>query len=348
LYNTCVQFELFIHELVLRQQRGIPLELIGDRDKTFTSKFFDHAATRLGTAIRLTSARSQQGNGKAERKIASLEEVLRNGINYRQDNWTEIIDYAMFALNDTPDPKLHGRSPLYFERGFNPIKPIDLIDTFKIKGSKDTCPSEVLERIKYIQSMRTMVRDALHDAERNHVAYYNLKRKDDKTIKNGSLVRLNLDHIDLHLFKRRGSKFNPLWFGPFRTIGQPSTVSFWLDIPEDSRIHETFHVSKLKLATDVTYSQLESKQIHIPTDREHDGDYEVDKILDHDFNKVVKKWFYLVSYKGYSTLFDSRWEPREHLDGATAIRDAYDDAHGIHVASKEGGGRGKRKRNLQK
>ena len=63
--------------------------------------------------------------------------------------------------------------------------------------------------------MRTMVRDALHDAERNHVAYYNLKRKDDKTIKNGSLVRLNLDHIDLHLFKRRGSKFNPLWFGPF-------------------------------------------------------------------------------------------------------------------------------------
>ena len=156
------------------------------------------------------------------------------------------------------------------------------------------------------------------------------------------------DHIDLHLFKRRGSKFNPLWFGPFRTIGQPSTVSFRLDIPEDSRIHDTFHVSKLKLATDVTYSQLESKQIHIPTDREHDGDYEVDKILDHDFNKVVKKWFYLVSYKGYSTLFDSRWEPREHLDGATAIRDAYDDAHGIHVASKEGGGRGKRKRNLQK
>jgi hypothetical protein len=193
-----------------------------------------------------------------------------------------------------------------------------LIDTFKIKGSKDTCPSKVLRRIKYIQSMRTMVRDALHDAERNHIAYYNMKRKDDKTIKNGSLVRLNLDHIDLHLLKRRGSKFNPLWFGPFKTIGQPSTVSFWLDIPEDSRIHDTFHVSKLKLATDVTYSQLESKQINIPTDREHDGDYEVDKILDHDFNKVVKKkWFYLVSYKGYSTLFDSRWEPRDYLDVAT-------------------------------
>ena len=125
-------------------------------------------------------------------------------------------------------------------------------------------------------------------------------------------------------------------------------ASFTLQLLNDTRLHDTYHVSKLKLATDVTYSQLESKQIHIPTDREHDGDYEVDKILDHDFNKVVKKWFYLVSYKGYSTLFDSRWEPQEHLDGATAIRDAYDDAHGIHVASKEGGGRGKRKRNLQK
>ena len=55
-------------------------------------------------------------------------------------------------------------------------------------------------------------------------------------------------------------------------------------------------VSKLKVATDVTYSQLEPKQINIPTDPEHDGDYEVDKILDHDLNKVVKKSYGFTSF----------------------------------------------------
>ena len=42
---------------------------------------------------------------------------------------------------DAPDPQLGGRSSLYCERGFNPIKPIDIIGTLKIKGSTNTCPT---------------------------------------------------------------------------------------------------------------------------------------------------------------------------------------------------------------
>ena len=172
-----------------------------------------------------------------------------------EDNWTEVLDYALLALNDAPDPQLGGRSSLYYERGFNPIKPIDMISTLKIKGSTDTCPTSVKERLKYISDMRTVIRDSIHEAERkyNDAAYYNAKRRDDKTIKVGSLVRLNLDHIGLQLFKNRKSKLNPLWYGPFKVIAQPSTVSFSLELPEDTRIHDTFHVSKLKLATKTPY-----------------------------------------------------------------------------------------------
>ena len=124
-------------------------------------------------------------------------------------------------------------------------------------------------------------------------------------------------------------------------------MSFKLELPEDTRIHDTFHVSKLKLATDVSYSELASKRIHIPTDKSHEGDYEVNKTLDHDFNKVDKKWYYLISYKGYHELFDSTWEPREFLDGAKEIRDAYDKENGIFVddqKSEEGGGAKSQKR----
>ena len=96
---------------------GLPMELIGDRDRTFTSRHFDHLTKRLGVSVRLSSARSQQTNGKAERKIAALEEVLRNGVNYRQDNWAEVLQYALFSLNQAPNPALDNKSSLYYERG---------------------------------------------------------------------------------------------------------------------------------------------------------------------------------------------------------------------------------------
>ena len=65
--------------------------------------------------------------------------------------------------------------------------------------------------------MRAPVRDAVYEAEKNYSNYYDSRRRRSDTIQVGSLVRLNLDHINLELFRNRGSKFlNPLWFGTFR------------------------------------------------------------------------------------------------------------------------------------
>jgi len=234
------------------------------------------------------------------------------------------------------------------------VKPVDLVQKLQLTNQKDLCPTDVVDKIAYMTQMRNVIRDKIYEAERNYVAYYDARRTDDKTIKVGSLVRLNLDHIKLNLFKKRESKLNPLWYGPFRILAQPSPVSFTLQLPNDTRLHDTYHVSKLKLATDQVFSQLGSKKILIPTDLAIEGDYEIDKILDHDYHKVEKKWYYLISYKGYSPLFHSTWEPREHLDGAYEQRDAYDDKHGIvrvqesqrrsGSSSKEGGGAKRRRR----
>ena len=139
---------------------GIPLELVSDRDKIFTSDHFEHLSKRLGISLRLSSARSQQTNGKAERKIAAIEEVLRNGVNYRQDNWTEILPYALFALNQAPSAALDNKSSLYYERGFNPITPVDIVTSLNMRGKQDSCPSRVDERVKYLSDMRSIVHSA--------------------------------------------------------------------------------------------------------------------------------------------------------------------------------------------
>ena len=209
------------------------------------------------------------------------------------------------------------------------VKPVDLVQQLQLTNQKELCPTDVVDKIAYMTNMRNVIRDKIYEAERNYVAYHNARRADDNTIKVGSLVRLNLDHIKLKLFKKRESKLNPLWYGPFRILAQPSSASSTLQLPNDTRLHDTYHVSKLKLATDQAFSQLGSKKIFIATDLAIEGDYEIDKILDHDYHKVEKKWYYLIAYKGYSPLFHSTWEPREQLDGTYEQRDVYDEKHGI-------------------
>ena len=84
-----------------------------------------------------------------------------------------MIDFAVLALNDAPDPQLNGRSALFYERGFNPVKPVDIVQQLQLATKKDTCPVEVIDRVKYITEMRNTIRDAIYEAERSYVTHYN-------------------------------------------------------------------------------------------------------------------------------------------------------------------------------
>ena len=112
--------------------------------------------------------------------------------------------------------------------------------------------------------------------------------------------------------------------------GQPSSVSFKLKLPHDSNLHDTFHVSNLKSATDVTFSKLPRKQISLPAEDSDDEEYEVERILDHRWDNRNKTYEYLIQWKGWSSMFENRWEPRAHLDNATELRDEYDRKVGIN------------------
>eukprot|EP01047_Picozoa_sp_COSAG01_P115147 COSAG01_NODE_43797_length_426_cov_0.642202_1_plen_89_part_10 len=75
----------------------------------------------------MSSARAQQTNGLAERTIAVVEECLRSRVNYAQDNWVELANSVMITLNSAPKAKLLGKSSVYYERGVQPLLPIDTV-----------------------------------------------------------------------------------------------------------------------------------------------------------------------------------------------------------------------------
>ena len=92
----------------------------------------------------------------------------------------------------------------------------------------------------------------------------------------------------------------------------------------------------LKLATvGSSHINLTHKKVHIPTNEEHDGDYEVERLLDHYWDHRTKSYYYLVKWRGYNEIFESRWEPRIHLEeGSMELLKEYDTKHGIEVSSQ--------------
>ncbi|GKG45854.1 hypothetical protein Tco_0498300, partial [Tanacetum coccineum] len=60
-------------------------------------------------------------------------------------------------------------------------------------------------------------------------------------------------------FGKRG-KLNPRYIGPFKIIAKVGTIAYRLELPENlSRVHSTFHFSKLKKC-------LPDKPLAIPLD----------------------------------------------------------------------------------
>ena len=106
-------------------------------------------------------------------------------------------------------------------------------------------------------------------------------------------------------------KLRPLWFGPLKILQKISPVSFQIRLPPQSKIHDVFHVDRLKAVSDPPHGLPGNKIRSLPTfDRE--TRYEVAGILDEKLR--YNKSYLLIRWVGYSELFDNSWEPLEEIE----------------------------------
>eukprot|EP01050_Picozoa_sp_SAG11_P009840 SAG11_NODE_955_length_6395_cov_7.590534_1_plen_282_part_00 len=155
--------DLFYDEICCEQGRGIPKEIISDRDPRFMSKFWKQFQYRSGTSLRFSTARQQSTNGLAERAISVIDEVLSIYVNYKQDNWAALMPQIVYSINGTPDMTAsHRRSPLFIEYGFNPRKPIGFLDSSPEARETD---EDIDERILRLTALREQIYESVREAQ---------------------------------------------------------------------------------------------------------------------------------------------------------------------------------------
>lgn len=98
---------------------GMPVAIVSDRDKIFTSNFWQSLFSLVGTTLQMSTAYHSQSDGQTERVNQCLEMYLRCFAQACPSKWVQWISQAEFWYNTSPHSSL-GRSPFEVLYGFPP------------------------------------------------------------------------------------------------------------------------------------------------------------------------------------------------------------------------------------
>ncbi|SLM35611.1 Ribonuclease H-like domain [Lasallia pustulata] len=140
----------------------------------------------------------------------TLEQYLRSYVNYQQDNWASLLALDKFAYNAS----LHsstGKAP--FEVVYGSIPRSDMLT------------AEALEKYSAVNGTTTEAKQLTEH------------------LRNTRLVWLKVKNITM---ERPLRKLDWQHYAPFRIVKKIGNVTYQLNLPEELRIHDVFHVSLLR------------------------------------------------------------------------------------------------------
>ena len=300
--------QLFLDFIV--KLHGIPKEIISDRDPRFTSHFWQELCIYLGTKQNLSTPYHPQTDGQTERMNRILEEMLRHFVAANQLDWDQHLSTCEFAINNAPQEST-GFSPFYLNYGYNPLTP-----GCALSSSKVISVTELHQKLK---DNLKLARKHIEAAQQRQKYYHNTKGKRHVVFVENEMVLLSSEHIGL---KGDGTpKLHPKFIGPFKILKRVGELAYRLELPPTLKIHNVFHVSRLKKFYDDGRMQPPPKPV------EADGklQYQIDFIYGHRVVKTSKKsnrTDYLVRWKGHTVEHDE-YIPEKYFDNCQEYVQAY-------------------------
>jgi hypothetical protein len=291
------------------KNHGLPKVIVSDRDPKFTSKFWKSLFGKLGTKLAMSTSFHPQTDGQTERMNRTLEEMLRAFVNYKQNNWDELLPALEFAYNNSKNASTN-YTPFVLDTGQNPHTPLSILSP--------TTPTYVAITDEFLEKWQITMKmaiDHLREAQERQKKYADQNRRDE-IFEVGNKVLLSSVKInDPAQTNRPKKKLEPRYFGPFEVEQVVSPVAYKLKLPSTLKIHPVIHISFLKRYHEST-SDFTRPIPPPPVIINEEPEYEVERIL--DTKLLRRKRYYLIKWKGYP-LYDATWEPAKNLVNASEL-----------------------------
>ena len=291
------------------KHHGFPVTIVSDRDKLFTSRFWEMIHELAGTKLARSTAFHPQTDGQTERYNRILEDMLRHYISPLLNNWDRLLSCAEFAINNSFVEGI-GATPFYLNMGWNPRTPIQvhLAELHKTHDRVLSSP-RAADFVSDLQTRVSKARQLLLAAQQRMRERVNAHRT-PKAFEVGDEVLLSTKNLTFT--GPNCKKFLPRFIGPFVVEARHGPVAYRLNIADKmprSRIHPVFHVELLKQYRADGRYQPPPPVLTL----EGEEEYEVERILDH--KQRGNKTRYLIRWAGYGPEHDL-WEPASSLANA--------------------------------
>nr|GEV59302.1 putative reverse transcriptase domain-containing protein [Tanacetum cinerariifolium] len=179
-----------------------------NRDGNFTSHFWKSLNKALGTRLDMSIAYHQETDGQSERIVQTLEDMLRACALDFGKGWDKHLPLVEFSYNHSYHTSIKDASfeALYGSKCRSPICWAEVGDR------QLTGPEIIHETTEKIVQIKSRIR-AARDRQKSYA----------------------------------DGKLNPRYIGPFKISAGVGTVAYRIELLKQlSRVHSTFHVSKLK------------------------------------------------------------------------------------------------------
>jgi hypothetical protein len=218
----------------------MPQAIVSDRDRIFTSHWWQELFHLAEVSLRLSSSYHPQMDGQTERLNQTMETYLCCFVNACPSKWSQWLSLVEYWYNTSYHSAI-GRSPFQALYGYEP------------RHSSVTADNVV---VVHELSMWLQGRQTMNALLQQHLTRYRnmMKKQEDKnrserqfSVGDSGFLKLQ-PYVQMSLAPRSSQKLIFNFFGPFKILEKVGKVAYKLELPPSSAVHPVFHVSQLKQA----------------------------------------------------------------------------------------------------